>query len=192
MRGGEVYMALCKIGSKTRKQGKGILPAVPQLKNALIALALLGIWGMHVGAANDSPRTIVVGDSYVVLPAQYEGWDLCGKAGASFDEIVSLILEYDDWKGGEVHLLWGIAHYINGTDAQVAETEINMLASLLKQKGIRSIVIFRLKDMLAVLEESEEYRRDPIHLNRSGYNELYARKGLSLSGGPAPPPNNVY
>ncbi|RJP20931.1 MAG: hypothetical protein C4520_10675 [Candidatus Abyssobacteria bacterium SURF_5] len=170
-----------------KKCGKrsGFARKLMLLNKLMLALLLIGLWSMHAGTVKgqpdqEQPNRVLVGDSYAVFLAQLTGSQYCGEAGATFDEIVSVILDCPDWSGKEAHLLWGVAHSARGAQREVVETEISLLTHLLKEKGVQEVVAFTLEEMLAVLEESEENRQDELHLNLRGYRELYKRKGLSL------------
>lgn len=149
-------------------------------KKFAVSLILVGLWYLSLGAAENPANIVVVGDSYAVLLSDYTGWQSCGEKGASFDEMVSLILECDDFKGREAHLLWGVAHLMSGTDLKVVETEAGLLGYLLKQKGAGKVVIFTVDEMLSAHKQSSEFQSDSLHLNEKGYQKLYAKKGLTL------------
>jgi hypothetical protein len=150
------------------------------LRKFFVSATLVALWYLHIGAVENPSKRVVVGDSYAVNLSAYTGWDSCARDGASFDQIVSLILACDDWTGKDVHLLWGMAHFLEGTDKKVVDTETGLLEYLLKQKGAANVVVFTVDEQLEVHRESEAYDADDVHLNELGYKRLYEKKGLSL------------
>jgi len=150
------------------------------LRKFFVSATLVGLWYLHIGAVENPSKRVVVGDSYAVRLSEYTGWNSCARDGASFDTIVGLVLTCDEWAGKDVHLLWGVAHFLEGTDKNVVDTETGLLEYLLKQKGAANVVVFTADEQLEVHRESEAYDAGDIHLNELGYRRLYEKKGLSL------------